>query len=147
MRTAKTIVIGTVMTAIAGLTGLAMPSAAQADTGPCNAQYFCVFTKTSFQGTTCRNLKDGRTMGQCANHEESAWNRGDVCNGCDNIAVYWDTDFAGAWAPIPRGSAWSDLHDLTFTKLGGSGGSTGHTKPGDGLGEQTWHNIASSRWY
>lgn len=124
------------------LGGLAVPSAAHADTGACYDGYFCMYTGTNETpwNAACRNEFDARTMGMCADKEESAWNKGYECSGCDKIAMYRRTNFTGAWLELDRGYYIDNLSTVRFNKIGGSPGS-------DGMGQTLWHKVESARWY
>jgi hypothetical protein len=142
----RTIVTGVLLAATVALGGLVTPSAAHADTGTCLYGDFCMYTglNRTPSNAACRNTGDAQTMGQCADLEESAWNNGAPCSGCDTIAMYYYTGFMGAWHPAARGAIVNDLRAIKFVSAGGSDATHSATA---GMGQTLWHNVESARWY
>lgn len=142
MKRLRTSLVGALLAAGVVLSGLAVPAAAHADTGTCQSGDFCMYNgpNRTPSNQACRNSLDARTMGMCADKEESAWNDGMTCAGCDRIAMYRRTNFTGAWLEAPRGVIINDLSTVKFNKIGSPPGA-------DGMGLTLWHRVESARWY
>jgi hypothetical protein len=71
----------------------------------------------------------------CANEVQSVWNNG-YPGSYDDVLVFWDSDYGGAWRGIYNGTVINDLRPYTFDWSNGLPGN----------GETTWLNIASHSW-
>jgi hypothetical protein len=115
--------------------------------GACDPGWFCAYTSTGRTGHECAFLTNTPTLGACTNAEESVWNNGTACSGCDQIRMVWAKDYLGAFAPLSRGGYYDDLHHDYFWHCGTSGsGSDGNVDGCDGYSDTLWHNIASAYW-
>jgi peptidase inhibitor family I36 len=144
-RIRKTIVVG----AIAALAVVAAPAAAPAADGKIHAYehpgnaffgipgtgFHCSWAGNDTNWATC---PEGHNM---QNQASALWNNGHYLpNGNDEVNLYYNRNYRGAWACIGLGHHWWNLttHQYRF--------SWGPSGPGTGKGASVENNIASHKW-
>ena len=67
---------------------------------------------------------------------DSLQNNANVCNGCDQIYVYYAINYGGAYAILSRGTYYSNLSSHYFN----------HNDSGAGYGASMANNLRSHKW-
>lgn len=134
-------------------------SAAQAATGPdsvatvaastvvpaapsgCPTEAFCVYQRGNGGGLCGIFYGNSSDWGPgCANNEDSVFNNGTPCNGCQDVNIYWGSNYTGAYYCLPMGHYLLYMTQNVFNRTqSGPGGS-------DGYNQVMAYNAVSNKW-